>query len=552
MIQDYLSITKILFKNSFRRNGANKKKTLLIFLGITAGFLPLVILISVAVYHITPQIIEAEIFREMIIAVISSTQLVVFFFGIFSIIAYMFFSEDAEFLASLPVKKSALFTSKLTMVYINELIISFVILVPILTIMGISAINYGMAINWYYFALIPFAFIFTPLIPLLLVSVLAFPMMYVVSFFRKRALLSSLVLIFLFIGFMMLYLGTIGNMPESSDAIVIGEGVANALNAIAKVLFFNAFFANAMIGFKVILNLFLFLLIVSASMTLTIVISSSLYHKSVMGQLESQSGKAGNGKIDEQKEKSRAFLIKDLKMLIRNPSFAIQSFMGVLLTPLMILFLGRTLGTTMDIDPSEMEGVAFQFNAISITGYILFFAGMLLCGTNFVASVAFTREGKFFYFIKYLPISYKQMIKGKLNFAVYTGLIGVVLTTIVYTIMVDTNLLNALLFGGALALMNYGFSYMGIYRDLRKPKLEWNNVQEAIKQNLNAMFPMLIGSIYGIVLLVLSILIENSLGEAFVSWLILWIVAYIPLIGILIYYKQQLDNNYLKLINNIE
>ena len=551
MLKEYYSLTSTLLRNSFRRNDTDKKKRIIIMLVMFFGFLPLLILLGYGAYQITPKAIEADIFMELLVVVITGSQFAVFFFGIFSILAYMFFSEDAEFLAALPVKKTTLFVSKLTMVYINELIISFVILLPLLSITGISAINYGLELGAGYFVMVALAILLMPLIPLLLVSLLAFPMMYVVTFFRRRAVMSSVVLIVLFLGFMGLYLGLMGGLTNGGEepTFELGEQYLNALNKITNIVFFNTFFVKAMLGIgNVALNFFGFIITLIASLVITIVFSSSLYHKSVMSQLESPKELGGKGAIEDQRGISNSFFIKDFKMLIRNPGFAFQSFMGPFIAPLMVFFIAKSLNVTMDMPEGEE---AFVFSAIRSTGVVMFLLLMLLCGTNFVASVAFTREGKYFYFNKYLPIPYKQMINGKIMFSAYTALVGVVLSTIAYGLSIDTNIFNIIMFGVSLAIMSYAFIYMGIYRDLRKPKLEWNNVQEAVKQNLNAMFPMIIGSIIGIAIVIFAMMIETIIKSQFLAWTILWISVIIPAIIILMYYMQKLDNNYVEMLDKI-
>lgn len=547
MWKDYLSVCGILLKNSFRKNDKDKKKKFYLYLAMIVGFLPLLIMISVGAYQITPQVIQSGIFMEFLVVIMTMAQLTIFFFGIFSILAYMFFSEDAEFLAALPVKKSSLFMSKLTMVYINELIVSSIILIPMLFITGISAINHGFPLNGAYFIFSILAIFIMPLIPLLLVSLLAFPMMYIVTFFKRRAVLSSVVTILLFIGFMAMYLGMVNGMASRDSSLVSGEQLYNLLIRFRDIAFFNTFYAKAMLFDNFFVNIGLFLLVIIASLAITILVSSSLYHKSVMAQLESVRENGGKGKIYSKQGIAKAFLIKDFKMLIRNPGFAFQSFMGPILTPIMVMFMAKSFQV-----PVEENG-DMQMTAMMTIGFILFLTTMLLCGTNFVSSVAFTREGKYFYFNKYLPIPYKELIKGKVQFAIISGMVGTVLATLVVAFTVDISLINVLMFGSSLGLMNVGFVYMGIYRDLKKPKLDWNNVQEAVKQNFNAMVPMFFGSGIGILIMVFSMIIENLTGKGtFISWLLLWITVLIPSIVVYAYYKQKLDNNYVEMLNNIE
>jgi ABC-2 type transport system permease protein len=548
MFRDYAAVTGVLLKNGFRRGRGDRKKKLMMAMVVFLGFLPIVIMVSVAAYQLTPKAIEIGMFMQAIVAVISASQLTIFFFGIFSILGYMFFSDDAEFLGALPVKRSALFMSKLTMVYINELIVSAVVILPTLTIMGISATNAGESISVLYYVLVALAVFLMPLIPLLLVSVLAFPMMYVVSFFKKRAVLSTIVLMILFMCFMGIYMGFFSNFGTSSeqDLDAMAQQFIKTLNSLTNVMFFNVFYSKAMLGIgSFVGNIAVFLVILASCLVITLVISSPLYNRSVMAQMEGESGGAGKGTIAEQQDVYKSLVIKDFKMLIRNPGFAFQSFMGVFIAPLMILLMGKAFQAPTGDD---ME----KITTIMTTGFIGFMA-MVGVATNYVAHVAFTREGKFFYFNKYLPIPYKDIIKGKVMFAMLTTAAGAFLSTITYAIAVRTNFINVLLLGLYIMIMGAGINYMGIYRDLANPKLDWNNMQEAIKQNFNAMVPLFVGMGVGMISMMSGFFVEEIAGEGtFISWLILWIMQFLPAIVLFFIFKQKLDNNYVTMLNKIE
>ncbi|NLL96877.1 MAG: hypothetical protein GX227_07175, partial [Clostridiaceae bacterium] len=77
-------------------------------------------------------------------------------------------------------------------------------------------------------------------------------------------------------------------------------------------------------------------------------------------------------------------------------------------------------------------------------------------------------------------------------------------------------------------------SSIGLYIDLIRPKLQWNNPQEAIKQNMNAMLAMLIGflavSVFGIAGFLVTIFITNIYAMFGIMVLILSAVSYICLL----------------------
>ena len=113
----------------------------------------------------------------------------------------MYLSKDNEFLLNLPVKTTEVFIGKIVTVLITQIIISSVILIPALisVILGVS--NAGLIkISAWFYIIIPIAIVTLPFLPLMLLAILSFPIMKIMTFFKKHPTAGALVSSFLICG----------------------------------------------------------------------------------------------------------------------------------------------------------------------------------------------------------------------------------------------------------------------------------------------------------------------------------------------------------------
>jgi ABC-2 type transport system permease protein len=124
--------------------------------------------------------------------------------------------------------------------------------------------------------------------------------------------------------------------------------------------------------------------------------------------------------------------------------------------------------------------------------FLLFFVS-----TSGVTATAISREGQNLFVCKYLPVSYKDQIMAKVFSGVAVSLIGLLTIIIVAAavLQISPAALMILFLAGLLGILFTSFT--GILIDLLNPKLNWDNEQKAVKQNLNLMFNMLIGIAFG-------------------------------------------------------
>ncbi len=110
------------------------------------------------------------------------SQGAVLLFGIPTLISNVFTVKDADKLLFLPIRSSTVFTAKLTVAYLNEVITTAVMLVFMLLPFGIG---YSAPVGYYLLLLLGLFLI--PLLPMLIGSIIAIPLSALITKVGKTA-----------------------------------------------------------------------------------------------------------------------------------------------------------------------------------------------------------------------------------------------------------------------------------------------------------------------------------------------------------------------------
>lgn len=122
-------------------------------------------------------------------------------------------------------------------------------------------------------------------------------------------------------------------------------------------------------------------------------------------------------------------------------------------------------------------------------------------------SASISREGQTFWISKMIPVSPRIQVLSKILHSAAISLIGVLATGLVLIFLLKFSVLRVvilLLLGimGAFLLVIYSLMI-----DVLHPKLFWTNPQEAVKQNLNGLFGLLLTLLILVVLAAFSIVL---------------------------------------------
>ncbi|UKI51522.1 MAG: hypothetical protein L6V79_04655 [Clostridium sp.] len=311
---------------------ANATNSALALLGIAV----IIVLMSIMTHALAFLSALEGLHVKLLSTMLTCVQITVLILGFSGVTSNMFFSKDNEFLSSLPVRPEAVFSAKLTVVYLNDLIVGSVFLIPLLVSYVVGVIQGGATLPMYFFNFMtPVAMLTIPVVPLAIISVLSFPMVKIVSYFKNKAIVTLVLSVVMFLGFFAIYMVFLSDISINSWARarrkVLPKALADMIIAIDNVVFYNRFFALALTGTRFFGNVLIYLAVVCLSVGVVTGLAAVLYKKS--------RGEVGRGNEKEivrkkttfsycQERKKGIVFLREIKCLFQESEFRFQQRNG--------------------------------------------------------------------------------------------------------------------------------------------------------------------------------------------------------------------------------
>lgn len=463
-------------------------------------------------------------------------QLFVLMFGIFYVMSVFYFSQDLDLLIPLPLRPYEVLGSKFIGIMAYEYLTLLPILIPPLVIYG-RGMDQGL-LYWLKGILVILA---SPILPLVLATLFVIVLMRLVNLRKSKdllAILGGFMAILIAFGFNFYLSNNLQGMDQSQLQNLLSSQMG-LIELIGK-RFPPSIWATIGItqgGGVGLGNLALF---IGSSIILFIFLlwlSNLIFYKGLLSGQEVKRNRKTLTDGDLSKSYYNvsspviALFRREWRLLLRTPVYVLNGMGGVIIGPMMVLlmFFG-----------GQQQGLEEIFKLLSSRPasvyYVLIGSGfmLLVSGMNVVASTAISREGKDFWISKMIPVSAQDQIKGKLLHGLVIATMTIITNLIAFSLIFKLEWVNILLIFmlgmiGAILLV-----VLGLIIDVLRPKLEWTNPQEAVKQNLNALFGILAtaGVIFGF-----FILSKVLLGAALSAGLIYLIFGLISVLLIIISLK---------------
>ena len=511
-MSNFFTLFRHLLFYPLKRREKTKASTKAVYIALGIIYAIMISTACIALYITAPTFKSEGLIDELLAVILATGAIAVLFFVFTATISTLFFSDDTPFLLTLPIKPQTIFMAKLLAVYATEILFFSALILPCVIVVGISA-NLGFA---FYPIMIISSFVL-PAIPLLIIVALAIPVTKLITYFKNRGAVASVVAIVLLAGFVIVYLIAIGSIDEQTldklDMVALIKASAPTLNTVANILFpFLALTRLATISpetaiggvapqFAWLVNLGIFALSIALVIAVALLLSNKVYRSAVSRTLESgnsNSNKKSNFKTS--KSQTSALMKKEWRELFRTPAFSTQCLSGVILAPVMVFIMNY-------LRPSL--GIASLDKAAEYT--IILIIAVVGCSMNIGASTCISREGKSFYFMKTMPVPYSVQVKAKKNLYLIISTLSVVLSLIVYAITMPN--IYQLIFGGIFLLAyNYAYNAFSVLFDIKNPKLNWVTPYEVVKNSTNASVPVLIGMVLGLLTLVVNLIFYYFVG----------------------------------------
>lgn len=535
-------LIKVLFKNGSGSEGKRKRKSRIpsMILNIFLGLI-LIMSIGIPIGTFTASVYKdvAAVGQEGIILSLafSMVSFIIFIFGIIYVLTTFYFSKDIEALLPLPLKAHEILSAKFITVLIYEYLTEVIVLLPVLIGYGVKA-NTG--ISYWFISII--IFLLLPVMPLVLASMLNMVIMRFTNLGRHKdafRVVGGILAIFSGLGVnLLVQKASSSSMGQENLLEVLSKGNNSMMNLLSGMFPTSKLAALSLVSTstsKGIVNLLLFVLITVISFAIFMILAKILYFKGVMGSSESFSKRkelksTELDKITSENSKIKSYVIKELRVVFRTPAFLLNCVVGSIVFPIFMMVYGlmdpkniqMITKVTGDVKDPKLLGIIFG---------VSFSVILFISGSNAMASTAISREGELMFINKYIPITYREQIFSKIISSVIVNMISIILITAMIIILKLPFSLVISIF--IISILGSIFtSTLGVIIDTNRPKLNWDNEQKAVKQNLNSFISFVISILIGGLNIYLFLKLEPTLLIGFISLTL--VISLI--IALLIYY----------------
>jgi ABC-2 type transport system permease protein len=235
-----------------------------------------------------------------------------------------------------------------------------------------------------------------------------------------------------------------------------------------------------------------FTVVALIALTVMVWVAEKLFYGGAVGGDESRSsGRVlSRAELARETEQTRpplwALFVREVKLLNRTPSFLMAALMPIIIMPAMMaisLIQDRELGSVIAKAPTIAASPLVPLFGV---GAILFLNSIANVGAT-----AVSREGRYFWISRSLPVAPRVQAQAKMLHSMVFSTINIlmVLGAMAYLRILSPLTFIYLVIGGYVASAATG--YAAIMVDLIRPNLKWTDPQRAMKGNTNVLFGML-------------------------------------------------------------
>lgn len=429
-------------------------------------------------------------------------------FGINVILNVFYFAGDIPFILPLPIAPYKVIAAKFTTAYINESVMQVMILVS-----AVIGFLIGAESPWWMVPISLVGVVTLPIAPLAYCGILCVIVMVATNWIKNKAYARRISMV---LSLIVIVAGVYGvtllgdlDMTHFTDQLLAGNVTfVNAMNIAFPT---NYWLTDAMAN-KHMLSFVWYILGNVVLLAIFLGLAQLLYFKGLIGVTGSSDGSKRKKKTGELKMKKPskplvAYFKKEWKILFKTPAFFLNCIVVNILWPILgyvIVMLQSNSSVLTDyVTLYQLGDEFFRWVAILIVVVVT----VLLAAANSIASSAITREGKYYYVMKYIPIAYKDQLKVKAWISIAVSGFFAVLYIVVASIALDVDNLISLYYIVISLLCVVFVTYFGLYLDTVNPKLAWDDELNALRGNTNVFFNMAYAMIIAVLFVGIMLLV---------------------------------------------
>ena len=455
--------------------------------------------------------------RELLSILILVTQLISLIFAVGNIINTLYLSKDNEMLICLPVTPNQLFISKILHIYVNEFAVNAAMFIPLFVVLGTFSLSLGAE---YYLSIIPMLFLL-PVLPIVAAAFLSIPIMAVIKFLKKHAIISIIVIFSLVSVCLWIYLSFIGSIASEFNIAEKQYETVRSINAqileIGKKIPIYYLLAGAMISLSQWYYFLAFMVICIVVFALTILFTRHFFFKTAMSSIENTIKSDIRHKSMKKRGRFASLFLKEFYCVFRSPADVFEYFLFTLLMPFIVFSYDRLL-MTITVNQAGVNMIA---------GAHLMVVAILAMLSNISSASAISRDGGNFYTSKIVPVNYYTQIFAKFTFNAVFTIGALVLTSIIS--MRNYPVWQILLGTLAVTMASIGHIAYSIDTDIKNPTVNNGGDEKSSTVSKSTPKSLICGLIIGFVMGLIVILM-SSLENVVLPYLVIIALSFVFMI----------------------
>lgn len=434
-----------------------------------------------------------EIVPLMLYAV---TAVMILFFSVFRAGHTIFDARSYETLIPLPLQKSAIVVSRFLDMYVLNLGMSLIVMIPGAVICAVY-LHPGIA----FYAIMLLGTLLLPLVPMTIASILGMGISYVGARMKHKSLVTSALSILAVIA--IVALSVFSSRIESITPEIL-VNVSEALSRMIGSIYPPAMWFSAAVQGK--FAAFGFFTFGSFALFAGMVALAKWKYAEICSALHS-TGTRSNYRMGAQRAENLTLSLtrRELKRFFASSIYVVNSMVGYIL---MVVAAAALL----IMGSGFLEAQVGIQNIVSLA--LPYFLG-LLAALNTPASCSISMEGKQWWILKSLPVKPRSIYNAKILCGLSVALPEYVISIILCLIAIKPDASGALWLIVLPLLYLVFANIMGLFVNLCLPNLHWESETQPVKQGASVLVSMVIAMLSAALPLFLLI----RFNGAFKAWL---------------------------------
>lgn len=410
----------------------------------------------------------------------------------------IFIGNDYDILCSLPITKKDIVLSKIINLYITEVIVCLILIVPN------SIVNTIATSDLRYLTLLPLAFI-APAFPMMASLLFASIMELLIKNQKVKTIISTVIMIV----FLVLLFGFsfYTSFSASNNSTVPFDMLGSTFKYLNPTLMFlnmafedNLLFVLAFVGVN-----FLLLFIV---LSIVVLLFNKIHNNMVVMKMASQkNGKSKNTNLQiRDQNKELMFITK--RRFFKSKNSVMQCGIGIFISLFFAIVLCVVIKFNLAVSYNEetgelvdVFGMLAPFSA-AIPVFLTMFQGMMPPSAS-----AVSLEGENFYTLKTLPVNFKLFLKTKMKFSFIVLAIPCFTTGVLLAIFLNCSIYTRIFCVLFPVLYCYFISAFSLIINSNYPYLHWKEEIEVYKYHKSTIITVFSDMGFSIATLVLTIIL---------------------------------------------